>query len=77
MTITQANYLIALRLIHAQSLSRFIQKANQTNHPLTNTHLILSLSLYSCHISPVGIVQDTVSCQRAAGGRSFAFKQRR
>jgi len=39
MAITRTNYLIALRLIH--SLSRFILKANQTNHPLTNTNLFL------------------------------------
>jgi len=60
MTITRANYLIALRLIH--SLSRFILKANQTNHPLTNTNLFLSVAvraqsqLPSRHTSPRGLL---------------------
>lgn len=80
MVITQANYQIALRLIH--SLSRFIPKANQTDHPLTNTNLFLSAvvppppspfqlpSRQSISPSVASVPhththsQNTVSCQR-------------
>ena len=75
MVITRANYQIALRLI--RSLSRFVPKANQTDHPLTNTNLFLSVAVRPQFqlpsrqsVSPpvpshaCTLSQSTVGCQR-------------